>query len=147
MPNCTADIHFRDLDGSAESMPCSYPASRRITTRTPWLREAIASEGGWSAHRARCAAAGEDDPGDDPGEVKWGDDTELLCDAHAAECVAGADVESPYFYEVLSDEPLYADEAERVRAEHEHARTWEEMSAEERFAEDQEEERRISRSD
>jgi hypothetical protein len=117
-------------------MPCGQPATRQITTRSAWLQDAVRSEGGWDAYRAHALHDGENDPGEDPGEEKWGDDVELLCSTHAQECRDNAGQDAPYDYSVIADETLLPVTEEERKA----------RERLERFLEEQDEERRISRA-
>lgn len=164
MPNqtCTAEIGFRDFDGSSASMPCGQPATRQITTRSAWLQDGVRSEGGWDAYRDHALHDGEDDPGEDPGEDKWGDDTELLCETHARECREQEGTDAPYDYAIIADETLLpVTEEERKAREHRelyasleqaghNVSAWADdpsmLRSYARLVEEQEEERRISRS-
>ena len=71
----------------ADEMRCRDAATRRMVIRSDYAAHFIRQMGGWDDYRAAVLAGmegdGAPDPGEDPGQERWGDSEMLLCEFHA----------------------------------------------------------------
>lgn len=98
---CSAEFTTHDFDGGRLTIRCDHPAEYRVVTHAASAAAYIAFLGGWEVWRAECLAHGEEDPGEDPGQDDWGQETDLLCGKHMEELLR-------YAADAVADETPFA---------------------------------------